>query len=135
MRKYDIVAFYRSRELAERVRDELLDAGFVGGDIKLYQISGGVPESLWDDIKASVGGLSDEDRAIYVEAGRRGSVGVGVSLDDADGPQAEIAIEALCAHQPLDLERQGRPGEFRPAPECVRTHAREASVRRQRTAA
>src|SRR5690348_5342423 len=41
MKNHDLVAFYQSRDNAERARKELLDAGFDHDDVKAYFNDGG----------------------------------------------------------------------------------------------
>jgi uncharacterized protein (TIGR02271 family) len=106
MKNHDLVAFYNSRETAERVRDELLNAGFDRDDTKVYANEGGEPGSFWDSIKDAFGALDEEDRELYAEAGRRGASAVAVSLDDADSPPAQRAVAILQQHQPIDFNQQ-----------------------------
>lgn len=107
MKRHDLVAFYQSRETAERVREELLEADFDRDDTKVYTSDGsGSGGGFWDSMKEAFGVLEESDRALYAEAARRGASAVAVSLDDADGPPAKRAVEILQRYKPLDIDQQ-----------------------------
>jgi uncharacterized protein (TIGR02271 family) len=107
MKNHDLVAFYQSRDTAERVRDELLAADFDRDDVKVYTSTGKeTGGGFWDSLKETFGFIDDEDKALYAEAARRGSSAVAVSLDDADGPPAQRAVQIIQRYKPLDLDQQ-----------------------------
>src|SRR4051812_35152541 len=72
----DLIAFYRTRDQAERVKDELISAGFDRDDITLYDRGGKHEANLWEDIKSAFGFADEDDQRIYAEAARRGAVAV-----------------------------------------------------------
>jgi uncharacterized protein (TIGR02271 family) len=100
-----IVAFYNSKELAHRVRDDLISAGYDRDDVRVFTPEG---PSFWRDLKESFGFADEEDRYLYEEAARRGSIAVLVDLDDADAPGAQTAVQILQRHSPLDLDVQAQ---------------------------
>jgi uncharacterized protein (TIGR02271 family) len=100
-----IVAFYNSKELAHRVRDELVSAGYDRDDVRVFTPEG---PSFWRDLKESFGFADEEDRYLYEEAARRGAIAVLVDLDDADAPGAQTAVQILQRHGPMDLDVQAR---------------------------
>src|SRR5687767_13226153 len=107
MKNVDLVAFYKSRQLAERVREELLAVGFDRDDTKVYGSDGEeTGGGFWDGLKEAFGMVDEQDRALYAEAARRGASAVGVSLDDDEGPSAQQALAILQRHQPIDLDQQ-----------------------------
>jgi len=117
----DIIGFYQSREQAERIKDELVAAGFDRSDITVYDKTGHKDEtSFWESIKNAFGAADEEDRELYAEAARRGAVAVGLDYDSDDDPQKAVAIMSRNA---LDLDQQanqwrqqgwtGRPAQTR----------------------
>jgi len=109
MKNHDLVAFYQSRDNAERARKELLDAGFDHDDVKAYFNDGGDSGGgFWDGLKNAFGMTDDEDKALYAEAARRGASAVAVSLDDDEGPTGQRAIQVLQRYQPIDLDSQSQ---------------------------
>lgn len=99
----DLIGFYQTREQAERVKDELLAAGFDQGDVKIYDRGGQEEAGFWESIKDAFGFADEEDRQLYAEAARRGAVAVGLSYDRDDDPQQALAIMSRGA---IDLDQQ-----------------------------
>jgi len=100
----DIIGFYQSREQAERIKDELVAAGFDRSDITIYDRSGHKEESsFWESIKQAFGAADENDRELYAEAARRGAVAVGLDYDSDDDPQKAVAIMSKGA---MDLDQQ-----------------------------
>lgn len=99
-----LVAFYGSRDTAERVRDELIDAGFDRDDVSVF--SGTEGPGLWQQIKEAFGFADEEDRQLYAEAARRGQSAVAVTLDDAGAPSESQAMQIMQRYNPIDLNRQ-----------------------------
>jgi len=107
MKNHNLVAFYQSRDQAERARDELLSAGFDRNDTKIYAGNGNEGGGgFWESIKDAFGMTSDEDRALYAEAGRRGGVALAVEIDDDEDPSSQQAITILQRHNPIDLDTE-----------------------------
>jgi len=106
MKNHDLIAFYQTRDEAEKVRDDLLDAGFDRDDVKVYANDHGEGGGFWDSIKEAFGYTDEEDKALYSEAARRGASAVAVSLDDPDGPSAQQALPIIERYKPIDLDRQ-----------------------------
>jgi uncharacterized protein (TIGR02271 family) len=100
-----IVAFYGTKDQAERVRDELIDANFDRDDVRVFTPEG---PGFWRELKEAFGFADEEDRYLYEEAARRGAIAVLVDLDDADAPGAQTAIQILQRHSPLDLDVQAQ---------------------------
>jgi uncharacterized protein (TIGR02271 family) len=100
----DLVGFYQSRPQAERVKDELLSAGFDRDDITLYDRTGKDEANFWESIKNAFGYADEDDQRLYAEATRRGAVAVGLSLDRDDS--APRAMEIMQRHHPIDLNTQ-----------------------------
>ena len=101
-----IVGFYKSREIAGRVKDELISAGFDHDDVRIYD--GSDTPGFWDSVKETFGFADEEDRYLYQEAGRRGGVALLVDLDDADSPSEQRAIQIMQRYSPMDLEREAQ---------------------------
>jgi Domain of unknown function (DUF2382) len=100
-----IVAFYGTKDQAERVRDELIDADYDRDDVRIFTPEG---PGFWRDLKEAFGFADEADRYLYEEAARRGAIAVLVDLDDADAPGAQTAITILRRHNPLDLDVQAQ---------------------------
>jgi len=107
----NLLSFYKDRESAEQVKDELVTAGFSRGHIGIYG-KGGAPgedeRGMWERIKESLGFASETDQQIYAEATRRGEVGVGLELEEEDEEAQEIdrAVDIMRRHQPVNLREQ-----------------------------
>src|SRR5579884_3526950 len=99
-----MIAFYRSRDIAERVKDELISGGFDHDDVRIYD--GSDTPGFWDSVKETFGFADEEDRYLYQEAGRRGGVALLVDFDDADSPSEQKAIQIMQRYSPMDLERE-----------------------------
>lgn len=103
MKNDKIVAFYSTKDQAERARDELIDAGFDRDDCRIFTGEG---PSVWQDMKEAFGFADEEDRYLYVEAARRGGVALLVDFDDEDSPSSQTALRILQKHGPMDLTGQ-----------------------------
>lgn len=99
-----IVGFYNNMDTAERVKDDLINAGFDRGDVGIF--SGREGPSFWHDVKDFFGVADEEDRALYAEAARRGSTAVAVTLDDAEAANQSRATQIMQKYNPIDLNRQ-----------------------------
>jgi uncharacterized protein (TIGR02271 family) len=99
----DIIGFYQTREQADRVKDELLAAGFDRDDVTIYERGGKDEPSFWESIKDAFGFADEDDRHLYAEAARRGAVAVGLSYDQDDDPRKAVEIMGRGA---VDLEQQ-----------------------------
>jgi len=103
----DLIAFYSSRDQAERAKDDLIRSGFDHDDVKVYDHSGKQEGSFWQELKSAFGMADEQDQQVYAEATRRGAVAVGVSFDHDEGePTSEQAIQILQRYSPLDLDAQ-----------------------------
>jgi len=103
----DLIAFYSSRDQAERAKDDLVRSGFDRDDVSVYDRGGKHEASFWEELKSAFGVADEQDQQIYAEAARRGAVAVGVSFDHDEGePTSEQAIQILQRYQPLDLDAQ-----------------------------
>lgn len=99
-----IIGFFNSKERAEQVRDDLIEAGFNRTDIQTYQ--GKDEPGLWDRMKEWFGYADEQDRYLYHEAARRGGVAVVCDASDEDTPAADKAARIMQRHNPIDLEAQ-----------------------------
>jgi uncharacterized protein (TIGR02271 family) len=97
-----LVGFYNSRERAEQVKDDLVEAGFGRSDVSIYE--GKDEPGLWDKIRDWFGYADEEDRNLYHEAARRGGVAVTVDTSDEDTPDRGKAEQIMQRHNPIDLE-------------------------------
>jgi len=103
----DLIAFYRTRDQADQVKNELISAGFDRDDITVYDRAGKHEASLWEDIKSAFGFADDDDQQIYAEATRRGAVAVGLSFDDDDtAASSDKAIQIMQRHNPIDFQTE-----------------------------
>jgi len=105
----NLVAFYQTKSQAEAVRDELINAGFSRGDIKLQSpsSSGQEEKGFWESIKEAFGYAEEEDRHLYAEASRRGAYSVSLQIDNDDQPTLQTrAEEIMRRHNPVNLEEQ-----------------------------
>ena len=103
----DLIAFYRTHDEAERVKDELISAGFDRDDITLYDRGGKHEANLWEDIKSAFGFADEDDQRIYAEAARRGAVAVGLSFDDDDtAASSNKAVQIMQRHNPIDFDAE-----------------------------
>jgi uncharacterized protein (TIGR02271 family) len=100
-----IVAFYNTRDQAERARDELIDADYDRDDVRVFTPEG---PGFWRELKEAFGFADESDRYLYEEAARRGAIAVLVDLDDADAPGAQTGVAILQKHNPLDLDVQSQ---------------------------
>jgi len=102
-----IIAFFQTREQAERAEDDLESAGFADHDVHVFSKSG---NSFWQDVKEAFGFASAEDQYLYDEAARRGAVAlvVNVDQDDDDAPSQQTAVQILQRHNPMDLDVQAQ---------------------------
>jgi uncharacterized protein (TIGR02271 family) len=100
-----IVAFYASKDQAERVRDDLRSAGYDRDDVRIFTPEG---PGFWRDLKEAFGFADEQDRYLYEEAARRGAVALLVDLDDADAPNSQTAVTILQRHNPMDLDVQAQ---------------------------
>src|SRR5690348_13047212 len=89
-----LIGFYGSRQTAEQVEDDLINAGFDHDDVNCF--SGSEGPGLWQEIKEFFGFADESDRQIYAEAARRGQAAVVVTLDDADAP-ARVVRSRSCS--------------------------------------
>ena len=99
-----LVGFYNNHDTAERVKDELIDAGFDRDDVSVF--SGKEGPGLWQEIKEFFGFADEEERQLYAEAARRGESAVAVSLDDVQSPGESRALQIMQRYSPIDLNRQ-----------------------------
>jgi len=98
-----LVAFFQTRDQAERAEKELEAAGFDDNDVKVFAKGG---QSFWQDVKEAFGFADEDERYLYDEAARRGAVALVVEFDDDDSPSREKTIQILQRHNPLDLDVQ-----------------------------
>ena len=98
-----LVAFFQTRDQAERAEKELQAAGFDRNDVKVFSKSG---QSFWQDVKEAFGFADEDEQYLYDEAARRGAVALVVEFDDDDSPSREKTIQILQRHNPLDLDVQ-----------------------------
>jgi len=108
----DLVGFYQNRDTAERVKNDLLAAGFDRDDITIYDHTGKDEASVWEEIKNAFGHTDADDQRLYAEATRRGAVAAGLSFDHDDVP--ERALQIMQKYQPIDLEGQAARGRQQP---------------------
>src|SRR4051812_3048079 len=98
----DLVGFYQNKDTAERVKTDLLAAGFDRDDITIYDHHGKEEARVWEEIKSAFGQAEADDQRLYAEATRRGAVAIGLSFDHDDVP--EKALQIMQKYQPIDLE-------------------------------
>jgi len=98
-----LVAFFATRDAAERAEDELEAAGFDDNDVRVFSKSG---NSFWQDVKEAFGFADESEQYLYDEAARRGAVALVVEFDDDDSPTQQEAIQILQRHNPMDLDVQ-----------------------------
>jgi len=101
---HKVVGFYDNTNTAERVKDELINAGFDRGDVSIF--SGREGPGFWQEVKEFFGFADEEERQLYAEAARRGATAVAVTLDDAEAPDESRAVQIMQRYSPLDLNRQ-----------------------------
>lgn len=89
-----VIGFFDNRPEAERVKEDLISAGFDQGDVDVFAQPGtpsGQPQAeepgFWEKMKEFFGLASEEDRRMYAEASRHGAVAVSVDADN----DAEVA--------------------------------------------
>jgi len=103
-----VVGFYESRNEAERVRDQLVTAGFDKNEVRIVcrTESGSASEKdepgFWESIKEAFGFADESDRHLYAEAARRGSVGVAVDAEDDE--EVRRATEIMQRGKAMDLD-------------------------------
>jgi len=101
-----LIGFYGSRQTAEQVEDDLINAGFDHDDVSCF--SGAEGPGLWQEIKEFFGFADESDRQIYAEAARRGQAAVVVTLDDADAPSESRAVQIMQRYNPIDLNTEAQ---------------------------
>jgi len=132
-----IVGFYDSRNTAEKVENDLVNAGFSRSDVHVF--SGTDGGSFWDDVKSFFGFADESDRELYGEAARRGSVAVSVDLSDTNSETR--ALQILERYKPIDLDRsaaewrqQGWSGHAAAATTATASRASAAATTNRATA-
>jgi len=98
-----LVAFFASRDEAERAEKELEAAGFDDNDVRVLAKNG---NSFWQDVKEAFGFADESEQYLYDEAARRGAVALVVEFDDDDSPTQQQAVQILQRHNPMDLDVQ-----------------------------
>lgn len=100
-----LVAFYRDRDTASAVREELIENGISRLDVSIYE---GKEPGLWESVKETFGFANEDDRQLYHEAALMGGVAVVVDLLNATALNRSEALYILRNHNPVDLEGASR---------------------------